>query len=89
MSGYYVTWWSSKIKDIPFWFFHGAKDDNDYRNDIYQQVPKMTMDDLQRFFDEYIKDKKYTILVLGDDFNVLQQFGKLKTSVWKRCLDIN
>lgn len=27
MSGYYTTWWASKIKNIPLWFFHGAKDD--------------------------------------------------------------
>jgi len=28
MSGYYTTWWASKIKNIPSWFFHGAKDDH-------------------------------------------------------------
>jgi predicted peptidase len=28
MSGYYTTWWASKIKNIPLWFFHGAKDDH-------------------------------------------------------------
>jgi predicted peptidase len=27
MSGMSNTWWASKIKDIPSWFFHGAKDD--------------------------------------------------------------
>jgi predicted peptidase len=26
MSGYYFTWWVSRLKDIPAWFFHGAKD---------------------------------------------------------------
>jgi len=26
MSGMSNTWWASKIKDIPAWFFHGAKD---------------------------------------------------------------
>lgn len=26
MSGMSNTWWASKIKDIPSWFFHGAKD---------------------------------------------------------------
>jgi len=28
MSGMSNTWWASKIKDIPSWFFHGAKDDH-------------------------------------------------------------
>lgn len=27
MSGMSNTWWASRIKDIPSWFFHGAKDD--------------------------------------------------------------
>jgi predicted peptidase len=27
MSGMSNTWWASKIKNIPSWFFHGAKDD--------------------------------------------------------------
>lgn len=26
MSGYSTTWWASKIKHIPAWFFHGEKD---------------------------------------------------------------
>ncbi len=28
MSGMSTTWWVSKIKHIPAWFFHGAKDDH-------------------------------------------------------------
>jgi len=27
MSGMSNTWWASRIKDIPSWFFHGAQDD--------------------------------------------------------------
>jgi predicted peptidase len=26
MSGYYFNWWVSRLKNIPTWFFHGAKD---------------------------------------------------------------
>ena len=59
-----------------------GNEDKDYRQDIYTQVPEMTMDDLRVFFDEYIKDKKYTILVLGDvnklDFDVLKSYGIVK-----------
>jgi predicted peptidase len=28
MSGMSNVWWASYIKDIPAWFFHGAKDDH-------------------------------------------------------------
>ena len=28
MSGMSNTWWASKIKHIPSWFFHGVKDDH-------------------------------------------------------------
>jgi predicted peptidase len=28
MSGISNTWWASRIKNIPSWFFHGAKDDH-------------------------------------------------------------
>jgi len=28
MSGMSNTWWASRIKNIPSWFFHGAKDDH-------------------------------------------------------------
>ena len=38
--------------------------DRDLRRDVYEQVPGLQMADLRSFFDEYIKDKRYTILVL-------------------------
>ena len=54
----------------------------DYRMDLYDEIPKMTMSDLLDFFDEYIKGKNYIILVLGDvqklDFNVLKQYGQVR-----------
>jgi predicted Zn-dependent peptidase len=59
-----------------------GNDDRDRRQDVYKQVPDLAMNDLHKFFDEYIKDKNYTILVLGDvkklDFNVLKQHGSVK-----------
>jgi predicted Zn-dependent peptidase len=59
-----------------------GNDDHDVRIDIYSQVPDLTLDDIQAFFDRYIKDKKYTTLVLGDvnklDFNTLKKYGKVK-----------
>jgi predicted Zn-dependent peptidase len=56
--------------------------DHDYRLDIYKEVPGMTMDDIQAFFEKYIRNKKYTTLVLGDvnmlDFNMMKKYGKVK-----------
>jgi len=58
-----------------------GNDDKDYRIDVYEQVPEMNMNDLAEFFDEYIKGKNYTILVLGDvnklDFNILKKYGQV------------
>lgn len=54
----------------------------DIRKDIYEQLPSLEMQDLLAFFDQYIKAKKYTILVLGDkeklDIAALQNFGSVK-----------
>jgi predicted Zn-dependent peptidase len=59
-----------------------GNDYKDYRIDIYEQVPEMAMKDLAEFFSEYIKEKKYTILVLGDvnklDFNILKKYGEVE-----------
>ncbi|MBN1893086.1 insulinase family protein, partial [bacterium] len=68
------------------WTYEQAKrmgnDDRDRRADVYEQVPGMTLADLRAFFDKYIRDKNYTILVLGDveklDFGVLKKYGKVK-----------
>jgi predicted Zn-dependent peptidase len=70
-------------KQAVLWRYVDAKrmgnDDKDYRIDVYQQVPELTMNDISEFFDEYIKDKKYTILVLGDvdklNFTILKKYG--------------
>jgi predicted Zn-dependent peptidase len=59
-----------------------GNDQYDIREDVYKQVPGLTMDDVQEFFDEYIRDKNYTFLVLGDtkklDFNILKKYGTVK-----------
>jgi predicted Zn-dependent peptidase len=57
--------------------------DYDIRKDIYEQVPEMTMKDIQNFQEKYIKGKNHTILVLGDkdklDMGALEKFGKITT----------
>ena len=73
-------------KEAILWRYESDKrmgnDKYDIREDVYKQVPDMTMDDVRKFFDHYIKDKNFTFLVLGDtnklDFNVLKKFGTVK-----------
>ncbi|PCJ80589.1 MAG: peptidase M16 [Flavobacteriales bacterium] len=68
-----------------FWSYENAKKrgyDYDYRKDIYGAVEKMTMDDLKAFFNENVKGKNYTYLVIGKksemDFEVLKSMGEFK-----------
>lgn len=56
--------------------------DYDINKDIYNEVPKLTLDDLKTFQDKYMKGANKTILILGDeneiDFNMLKKYGKVK-----------
>jgi len=59
-----------------------GNDKYDIRKDTYDQVPDLTLDDMRNFFNQYIKDNKYTFLVIGDtnkmDFNILKKYGTVK-----------
>jgi predicted Zn-dependent peptidase len=54
----------------------------DIRSDIYRDIPNMTFNDIKTFHDKYVKDSKYTILVLGDknklDINTLSKYGTVE-----------
>ena len=54
----------------------------DIRKDIYEKVPAMTLDDVKNFQKKYLKDKNYTLLILGkkDNLNVeaLKKFGEIQ-----------
>ncbi|MFB6341250.1 M16 family metallopeptidase [Saccharicrinis sp. FJH62] len=50
------TWLANEKKGI----------DHDIRKDYYEAAQTMTLDDVQNFFDEHIKDKKYTYVIIGD-----------------------
>ena len=56
--------------------------DYDIRKDVYEKVQPMTIEDIQKFQNENIKDSKYTILVLGDknklDIKTLEKYGPVK-----------
>ncbi|MCK5852550.1 insulinase family protein [bacterium] len=59
---------------------HGL--DYDIRKDIYEQVPSLTLDDIHGFHSKYVKNKKFTYLVLGKkkslDINALKKHGKVR-----------
>lgn len=56
--------------------------DSDVRQEIYNTVPGITLEQLKSFHDKYIKGKKFNIMVLGDkdkmDKAVLEKFGTVK-----------
>ncbi len=56
--------------------------DYDIRKDVYQYVKNADINKFGSFFDEYIKDKKYSFLILGNrdnvDMNILKKLGTLR-----------
>lgn len=55
--------------------------DYDIRKDVFAQVPEMEFNDLKAFQENYLKDKNYNVLVLGNrnqlDMQTLQQYGEV------------
>jgi predicted Zn-dependent peptidase len=55
---------------------------SDIRKDVFEKVPGMKFADLLTFQQKYLKDKKYTILVIGkkDDLDkkTLEKYGKIE-----------
>jgi zinc protease len=65
-----------------FWRYLDAKKigiDYDINKDIYQEINMLTLNDLKLFFNQNIKDKNYTFLVVGNndlvDKKALKQIG--------------
>jgi predicted Zn-dependent peptidase len=56
--------------------------DHDIRQDVYEKVQSLTMEDVKNFQDKNVKNSKYTILVLGDktklDAETLSKYGKVQ-----------
>lgn len=56
--------------------------DHDIRKDVYEKFSSISIDDIQKFQSENVKDSKYTILVLGDknklDIKTLEKYGNVK-----------
>lgn len=73
------------VKSNVLWSYLNARRlglDCDRRKDIFEKVSTMTLDDVKAFQEENIKDRKYTIGILGreSDFDLegLSKFGKIK-----------
>jgi predicted Zn-dependent peptidase len=71
--------------DILFDYLAAQKQglDHDIRSDIYGKLDRETLDDLQRFHDQYYKDKPYAYCVLGSkkriDMKELGKYGRVVT----------
>ena len=65
----YSTWLQNKKLGI----------DYDIRKDYYDEARKVTISDVQQFFDEHVKDKKYSYIIVGNkkdaDLNKLKGIG--------------
>lgn len=67
------------------WNYISAQDkglDYDIRRDIYTDVKAMTFDNLKSFHEKYIKDQKYTTVLVGSrnkiNFKDLAKYGTIK-----------
>ncbi len=56
--------------------------DYDLRKNVYEEIPHLTFNDVKDFQKDYVSNKKYVILVLGDvkklDMKTLEKYGKVK-----------
>lgn len=73
------------IKTSIYWNFkrlEKAGIDHDIREDIYKTIRDMTLEDLEKFFNENIKGRNYTYCVIGKksemDMGALEKLGTIK-----------
>ena len=54
----------------------------DIRKDVYDQVQDFTLDDVAAFQQDYLKDQKFNVVIIGDkdkiNFKDLKSYGKVK-----------
>lgn len=72
-------------KSSIFWSYESLKKrgiDNDNREEMYNTIKNMTVEDLKGFFNENIKGQKYNVMVIGNkkdlDVKSLKKLGKIK-----------
>ncbi|NCC87940.1 MAG: insulinase family protein [Clostridia bacterium] len=73
------------VKENIFWTYESNKKrgiDYDIRKDIYENIQKYELQDVEKFFNEHITGKKYDILIIGNkskiDFGLLNKYGQVK-----------
>lgn len=77
---------SERINDSRlFWTYQNNLDRgilDDARKDTYEKIKIARLETLQKFFDEHVKNKKYTFLILGNrnllDKATMEKLGKVK-----------
>ncbi len=56
--------------------------DYDIRKDVYEQAKNFTLDDVQKFQEQYLKNAKYNVVLVGSqgklNFKDLQKYGKVQ-----------
>ena len=61
--------------------------ETDIRKEVYEELPGLSFKDVKDFQNKYVKDKKYTLLVLGDvnglDMKTLEKYGKVQVLTLK------
>lgn len=67
-----------------FWRYRWLKSlniDQNNREEVYNHVKTLTLDDMEQFFNEYIKNRTYNYLVVGDknriDKQLLARYGEI------------
>ena len=76
---------SRVTKSNIYWEYQRLKKlgiDNDNRKEIYEEVKKITLKDLETFFNTEVKNSKFDLLVIGNkkdiNFSSLNDFGTVK-----------
>lgn len=70
-------------EELLFSYEHALKlgIDHDTRKDVFEKVPKLSFDDMQKFHMEKIAGQPYTMLVIGNkkdlDMKSLEKYGKI------------
>jgi zinc protease len=56
--------------------------DHDVRKDVYEKIQNMTINDVENFQKQYIKGKKFNVVMVGDrnklNLKDLQKYGEVK-----------
>jgi predicted Zn-dependent peptidase len=73
------------VKTDVFWNYLSLQDlgiDYDYRKPVFEGIQKMTLADVQNYFDQHVKPAQYSVLIIGKkdkiDFKYLNKIATVK-----------